>query len=195
MYITLDGCTGVGKTTQANILERTLGLKHTMMYIPETALKSVVAAIQRGRYDRFHRTNTLVFMLNLSIHQGDIGGIQEHYWEHIMAFSSKIEGKIIASNKTKEIVDFFHRGLELFKCPIPDLSVFIDAAPERRAIRLAKRTFGKDSLLDSATLTPSYYEEGWSSFFKSLEEMIPYFHVIDGNQSIEEVTESILELL
>ena len=28
-------------------------------------------------------------------------------------------------------------------------------------------------------------------FFLSLEQVIPYFHIVDGNQSIEEVTESI----
>ena len=196
MNITLDGCSGAGKTTQAIILEKKLNLKRIMLYVPSEAIKSMVRALQSypKPENKYQVVNTLTFMLTLGLFypKSEIGSIIEHYWEYLLPFTSRKGGEVNISDNTQAAIDFFHRCLELFENPIPDVSIYIDGHSTTQKERKWNSEYGNTATLNQEVIAAKV---NWQPFFKSLEEMIPYFHIVDGNQSIEKVTESIIELL
>ena len=99
------------------------------------------------------------------------------------------------------LLDYLKASFDFLQCPEPELSVFLYAERCATSIRRFQRetsieinhpTTRKFSKLNSGT---HENEEIMFPIFKLFEDKVPYFHIVDANQSIESVTTSILKLL
>lgn len=94
-----------------------------------------------------------------------------------------------------DILTYFRKGMTLSSQPEPDLSIFIDVPFDIAYSRRMKRDEGLKIELDRESRPLCNYVECYPEFWDIVEENIPYFRRVDGTQSIEDVTESIMVLI
>ncbi len=185
MYITIDGDSGAGKSTQFHALAERFGLKSPGWFATYKAFQSVPLPKQRpGRYTRI----LAAIFASHTIPVGEQHWIVDHFWSCFYEFRDADESTL------SNIITFFRTGLTLNDRPEPAISVFLDVPPDVSHHRRHQR----DNEL-SMKYEPSDYNRNQHNrdltFWQTIAANCPYFHVLDGNRPVADVTESISQLL
>ena len=184
MLITLDGYSGAGKTTQSMALCEQLQIPR----ISFAEVRHTYSAFLDHCFPDAKRTRSEIFAQLIFIHKHPDHGVIDHFWDIFNRYTHP-------SNSIAEArlaVDVFRSGLTLNGRSEPVLSFFLYAPSyicQHR--RLTRDTQGTVGLIGNTVATNRdrlNYE-----FWKSIESMVPYFHIIDAMQPIPAVTEDIMQ--
>ena len=182
MFITIDGENGVGKTTQLYILADKLNLKPVNYHHVWTTFIDVTGLLrpQSEYIQPFASLQAIHTIPNLE------DCICDHFWDQLY--------RLYSCNPPEfpNILKFFRTGLTLNKRPEPDLSIFIDIPHHIAVSRRLKRDVRVNVEINHADYPDS---QNRRNFLRIVETEIPYFHRVNGNQSVEDVTESIMKLI
>ena len=183
MFLTIDGYSGAGKTTQLYILANKLNLKPVNYHHVWTTFIDVAGLLrpQSEYIQPFASLQAIHTIPNLK------DCISDHFWDKF--------NRLYFQNPEylPEVLEFFRTGMRFNDRPEPDLSIFIDVPWHLVTQRRVERdTNIKVPPIDSESKPDSRKRQ---SFWRTVEAEIPYFHRVNGNQSVEDVTESIMALI
>ena len=183
MFITIDGYSGAGKSTQLHILAKRLNLKPVNYFVLCNILNDIPYLV--GPQSAFTRAFAALQAIHAIPYPRDC--ILDHFWDRFDRLHLQNPEYL------PEILEFFRTGMRFNDRPEPDLSIFIDVPWNLVTQRRVERdTNIKIPPIDSESKPDSRNRQ---SFWGTVEAEIPYFHRVNGNQSVEDVTESIMELL
>lgn len=177
MKIVIDGLIGAGKSTQVDILSKTLGISTVREPIDEWPLDLFYSDPNRWGF------LMQVAVLNSFVKLRHTDGIFERspestrcvFWQNLVD-SGTVNGT------EDEVFQALFRNVSWS----PDITILIDKSPELCFEHIQKRTQAGDSKITLEYLKKlnSYYED-----FKKMPEVI----IVDGNRSISEVSEDIIK--
>ena len=177
MKIVIDGLIGAGKSTQVDMLSKTLGISAIIEPIDEWPLDMFYNDPKRWGF------LMQVAVLNSFVKFQYIDGIFERSPESTRCvFWHNLVDSGIVNNTENEVFQTLYKNLGW----TADVTIFIDKTPELCYEHIQSRSQAGDSLitLDYLKKLSSYYED-----FKKTPGVI----VIDGNRSIDEISEDIIK--
>ena len=187
MILTLDGHSGAGKTTQAAILSKKLG-------------------IPVSPPDWFHVNQTIEYIMKF-YNEGHIAMSHEsEIYRHLMVYHSMpMNHRIIDDglfyrfrfyehDDFDKALDIFNQGMSLGANKAPSASFLLDIPLHIANCRSVMRTaadvrFSNISVASADQDKNKPIQKVW----KRIEDAIPYFHIIDGTMPVDAVTTAILE--
>ena len=196
MFITIDGFSGAGKSTQSERLNSVVdGGLHKL------DIGAAVWGILPDSYATPVVTNQacehIALILAFCVHAPQIianpdkAFYCEDFWFNTCQGSTSID-------VVKEKWVIFQNALHLAGVPKPDLSIYLDVPELVRDRRVAKRNIGvtKEDLERLAMKEKSGVRFDWGHHMGIVcQDIIDRFHVIDGAQSVDKVTTDIFELI
>ena len=185
--ITLDGYSGSGKSTQLGLLATKLNYDIASYEQLFVAFRAMAEALPRTK--GFGSIDFIASMYAFHLMPNPQNCIFDHFWEALSA--------VYHRNRTnfQSAVRFFRHGLSLSRCGEPNLSILIDLPFDVAVERQLKRDHGVDANVSDSADHRNDFVEGQSQFWAALEGYVPYFHRVNGNQSVNDVTEDILSLI
>ena len=182
MYITIDGDSGAGKSTQFHILSERLGLSSPGFLRAYSGFSTIFSLKQE-----FSPYSDLLATISAS-HTIPTGQnwIFDHFWHCFYRFRD------VDPNTLDNILTFFRNGLTLNNRHEPTLSIFLDIPRDVSVHRCLQRDTGHN-----IQYKPTSYDDKEDKLmvWRTIETNCPYFRIIDGNRPVPEVTESIIDLL
>ena len=187
--ITFDGLPASGKTTQARLLCDRFGwtVFHYSSKELESSFDGYISKLMRlnnvsRRPNDFVR-NMLYCMYLIRIHY-DFGWLVDDVFviEYFMNFLIYFYGDKDFDN----IINFFVNGLNLYGGREPTISFYLYVPYDI----LMDRFFNRDGV-DNAYIDYLHCFDA----VKHIESCIPYFHVIDGEQSVDKIHSEIVSIL
>ena len=196
MFITIDGFSGAGKSTQVDRLKAVVdGGMH------ELPLSDMILGRRRDFY-----AETVV--CNEALEYGSLILAYFSHASQIISNPDKVyygedfwfdvcQGREPEAIEKKWVI--FQNMLDLACVPKPDLSIFIDVPELVRDRRVVKR--GGEDVTDSFLEILAMKEKTGVDFDGGhhmgivCQDIIDRFHVIDGTQAVDKVTTDILELM
>jgi len=179
MKIVIDGLIGAGKSTQVDILSKTLNISAVREPIDEWPLELFYSDPTRWGF------MMQVAVLNSFVKFRYTDGIFERSPESTRCvFWSNLVDSGIVNSTENEIFQKLYENLSWE----PDITILIDKTPELCFEHIQKRSQAGDSKITIEYLRKlhSYYEN-----FKNTSGVI----VIDGNRSISEISEDIIKTI
>ena len=183
MYITIDGVSGAGKTTQAQLLHERLSLEYTPFLPVVYATENIPAIL--GKQSQY----TELFSVLLAAHTipSDADYIVEDFWA---VFRSMLHLNI---RDLKNALSFFQTGITLGRRP-PDLSVYLSITYDIQVSRLFERHTGITVPPVGNDNNVNQFEQ-LNQFWGTIAQEVNYFHVVDGTLPVEDVHASIMTLI
>jgi len=177
MKIVIDGLIGAGKSTQVDILSKTLGISTIREPIGEWPLELFYSDPNRWGF------LMQVAVLNSFVKLRHTSGIFERSPESTRCVFWQ---NLVDSGAVNSAEDGVFRALFKNVSWAPDITILIDKSPELCYEHIQKRTQAGDSkvTLEYLKNLNSYYDH-----FKKTPGVI----VIDGNRSISEVSQDIIK--
>lgn len=184
MYITIDGASGAGKTTQAFLLHQHLGLEYTCFLNVKYLVENV--PIITGSESPY--AELIAALTGAHTIPTDIDCIVEDFWSPFRHLHN------LHPNDLKRVIVFFQTGITLGGRRTPDLSIYLSIPYDVHVKRVFHRhTRGEiQPAFDKENMT-SY--EALNRFWGTIAEQVDYFHVIDGTLPEEEVNNLITALI
>ena len=186
MYVTLDGISGAGKSTQCGILMRKFNYKFPRFLALFAAVEAIPSIMSAGS-----EYATLFANLHTIHCMPPENSIMEDFWRPFTNFRELPESDL------SPLVALFRQAIQLNNRPEPDLSIYIhtpqDLAEARRFQR-SKRIYTSPSAVKRKKKWEEY-DYNLYTMWERIASQVPYFHIVDGRQSVEEITEQIVMLL
>ncbi len=177
MKIVIDGLIGAGKSTQVDILSKTLGISTVREPIDEWPLDLFYSNPDRwGFLMQVAVLNSFVKLRNTDgIFERSPESTRRVFWQNL-----------VDSGAVNDTEDGVFQSLFRNVSWSPDITILIDKSPELCFEHIHKRTQDGDSKITLEYLKKlhSYYEN-----FKKMPGVI----TIDGNRSISEISEDIIK--
>ena len=177
MKIVIDGLIGAGKSTQVDILSKTLGISTIREPIDEWPLELFYSDPQRWGF------LMQVAVLNSFVNLRHTVGIFERSPESTRCvFWQNLVDSGMVNSTEDEVFNALYKNVSW----LPDITILIDKSPELCYEHIQKRTQAGDSKITLEYLKKlnSYYDD-----FKKMPQVV----VVDGNRSISEVSEDIIK--
>jgi deoxyadenosine/deoxycytidine kinase len=177
MKIVIDGLIGAGKSTQVDILSKTLGISTIREPIDEWPLELFYSDPKRWGF------LMQVAVLNSFVKLRHTDGIFERSPESTRCvFWQNLVDSGMVNSTENEVFNALYDNVSW----LPDITILIDKSPELCYEHIQKRTQAGDSKITLEYLKKlnSYYDD-----FKKMPEVV----VVDGNRSISEVSEDIIK--
>ena len=173
IILTLDGFKGVGKTTQSRALERCFPNQIQSVRLRDTANEFNIL-----RQDDDDRLNPM-FEIVQCYRNLPRPCIADGLWSVFHTFR-QYDG-------LSDLIHLFRACMNAYKSTEPALSIYLLCDEPKRQTRLKERNDpGDKNQRHPQELIP---------LFKRIEELVPYFHIIDATPSQDIVTASILDLV
>lgn len=185
MFITIDGYSGAGKTTQLNILAKKLKLEPVNYAAICNILDDILCWVgTRSTYTRAF--SALQAFHNMPCAEDCI---IDHFWDRF----EKLHRYTSEENFSK-LLGYFRTGMRFNNRREPDLSIFIDYPWQLGLQRGMERDTQMIMVptIDSEIKSDSQARQ---IFWRTIDSHLAYFHRVNGNQSVEDVTESIMSLI
>ncbi|MAF79531.1 dTMP kinase [bacterium] len=180
LFIVVEGLDGSGKTTQAELIADELKNrgKETVLTVEPTKTSPVAKRIKDALAKKYK--------IELEELQKLFSEDRKEHVEKVILPNLK-EGKIIVSDRyaftTFSYGSFGNNLEELFTLnenyPLPDLTIFIDVAPEECRKRIGGR--GESNQLFDEIEKLKAHREGYKKIFKRFQNI----ETVDGNNTIE----------
>ena len=190
MLVTIDGPCATGKTTQTSKLVN----KHNFEFSHFGRLREATVRI----YNQISATNNnhftpflawaVSFHLATPINDRDV--VIGEYWTVLL------QCLINDTDSFERNINFFRTAMTLNNQKEPDLSVILAVPHDVKIERLIHRYARGKCEVESFNVVPESKDN--IEFYDSahrLAEMVPYVEFVDGTQPIDQVTESILQLI
>jgi dTMP kinase len=186
-FICIEGVDGCGKTTQAKILAKNLRRRgFDAVYTTEPSVGSVGKLIRRFVLDRQKRVSTALEALLFAADRLD------HVQNEVKPFLRRRKIVVCDRYVYSSLAYQGAAGLDLewidhtnqFALK-PDLALFLDVAPERVISRLKKKKSVMETMRNLKKVREVYLK------LAQQQRLI----ALDGNQSIEEISKSILKIV
>lgn len=179
MFITIDGYSGAGKTTQLNILAKQLKLEPVNYAAICNILDDILCLVGS------RSTHTRAFCALQAFHNMPCSEdcIIDHFWDRFEQLH-----RYTSEENFSKLLGYFRNGMRFNNRREPDLSIFIDIPWHLGLQRGMER--------DTQVITmPTSDSQPRQSFWRTIDSRLPYFHRVNGNQPVEDVTESIMSLI
>ena len=184
MFITIDGYSGAGKSTQLHLVAKRLNLQiaaPTYHQLFDTFLN--ITSLDR---DKTRAVQPFALLQSFHVFTSLEHNIVDHFWDRFYLFH------LHNPHELRKMLNFFRNGMAFNNRHEPGLSIFIDVPLHVAILRRTKRDTGQTKVVPPAQPTESHtLQEFWSA----VESEVPYFRRIDGNQSVTKVTKSIITLI
>lgn len=177
MFITLDGVSGAGKTTQAQLLREQLSLQFTCFEPMMYALENIPIIVKAGS----RHTSLLAGMMATHTIPYE-NCIVELFWAH---FEYAYE---LSAKDRDALLSFFQTGLTLGGRRTPDASIYLSVPYDVHINRIMKRDLQQNVAAKPDKQILDEYEKR-QAFWHTIAERVSYFHVVDGTLPISEVNE------
>ena len=187
VYITIDGLSGAGKTVQAERVSEALGWQVRAIDSLKTFGEQIWSmAFGSGSDDKLSK-----FLYDLSLIRGYID-----YTEEPFVFSDNFYRLIWTKYRDNLGTD---KALSLFQqaLPAPVASICLHVPAQERHLRQFRREAEGLYRIDDIKISTEMNrdEDDFMEFFRWLSERIPYIYVLDGTQSVESITDKIVEIV
>ena len=191
MLITLDGCSGVGKTTVTDFLVR----EHGFAELPfnrqfQRAMDSITPNMNHLRDNSIIQAATAfnAFREAADIERAYEGKfVCDHFWEPAF-FRLYMDDVAYGTTIFPAMTETFQNYMIGFRLGCSVLSLWLDAPYIESCRRAAHR--------DSKTPKPNIQElDCWRNFAFQLTNQLPYFRIIDATQSAQSVQRSVTRIL
>lgn len=183
MYITVDGVSGAGKSTQANLLRKQLSLEYTCFDPVVYTIENIPNIVGKGS----QYTNLIANLMATHTIQCD-NCIIQIFWRNF-EFACHLN-----TNDQNTLLAFFQTGITLGGRPTPDLSIYLSIPYDVHINRMLERDHHQSILVETDENVLQRYEQR-CKFWHTIAERVSYFHVIDGTLPVEDVNASIMTLI
>ena len=180
MNITFDGHSGVGKSTQIEILVQKSDFEVNYFFHPMYhATENIAVLIDKSTF----YTNLLSWVMTYQSVDSAANYILEHFWTRLERAIDMPQSDFCA------LLDFLRKGLNLGKCSEPVLSFALESRPDVIANRFMKREYGGMNEVKITSLSNEKKRafERKNRLWRALENNLPYFHIIDATKPIGEI--------
>ena len=182
MFITIDGHSGAGKSTQADILAKRLKLNFTNFNNTYRAYDVISFAFGQPGPCKQLFASVCAWHTIQPPHDNIIF---DNFWDSL--YQTYLHDELTLSS-----LNMFRDALKLNNRSEPSLSIILNT-PYHMALA---RQISRDKKIHlKLNREDSPDDKRRLEFWQFLESEIHYLHVINGNQSITNVTESIIKLL
>ena len=197
MFITIDGLSGSGKSTQCDAVGKSLGWRVWQVDELRVAFHFFLDKTFRSRSN----IETVMIPYNISLTyaliKSRIGNfiLDDHFWR-IFWIYYKDHGK----EKTEPFIQFFIKMLRSNIDEVPIASFYLSTPSRFRFVRKVNRysnhLIDSNFHIDQNTITANTDDENdiLLEYFEWLKEFCDFIHIIDGTQSIETITARIVEV-
>jgi thymidylate kinase len=183
MFITVDGPSGAGKTTQAFLLHKRLSLEYTCFQPVMYAIENIPSIIQKqSRY-----TDLIAALMATHAIPCD-NCVVGNFWRHV-EFAYQLN-----KNDLNALLAFFQTGITLGGRRAPDLSIYLSIPYDVHISRMIQRDLHQNILVEPDKDALHHFEER-KRFWHTISGQISYFHVVDGTLPVEDVHASIMTLI
>ena len=183
MYITVDGVSGAGKSTQANLLRKQLSLEYTCFDPVVYTIENIPNIVGKGS----QYTNLIANLMATHTIQCD-NCIIEIFWRNF-EFACHLN-----TNDQNTLLAFFQTGITLGGRRAPDLSIYLSIPYDVHISRMIQRDLHQNILVEPDKDALHHFEER-KRFWHTISGQISYFHVVDGTLPVEDVHASIMTLI
>ena len=183
--ITLDGYSGSGKSTQLHLLATKLNYdiaSYEQLFI---AFRAMAEALPRTKEKDFGSINCIASMYAFHLMPNRQNCIFDHFWDKFF------DAFMYQPDELTYLLRIFRAGLKLNQRREPDVSIFIDIPFQYAISRKVERNTGVIVGVRNDKCRDDFQERFW----RIIECEVPYFHRVNGNQSVNDVTEDILSLI
>ena len=186
MFITIDGDSGSGKTTQIKLLVDRLQVKEIDIY---------------SRFDAFYSISrftgdpngyaAMLACLQAVLHTPLSNAIIEHFW--LSGFSTLFHSNY---DDFAKAIRFFRMGMNLIGQKEPDLSILLNVPFEiSEARRVHRYTHGNAIVTIPNKECQKPHNDRKIQLYRALESELPFFHIVDATGSVNDIANAIIELL
>ena len=186
MLITIDGHSGSGKTTHVKAVSSALNIPIGNMYGSNFTLTTAIVSAARLMFRAPFRGYVPLYTKILAFHTLEPPCVVDHFWEPFFDVSRK---------DIDTLITIFRHSLSLCGRSEPNLSIYLDIPRNIGLYRALNRDHPGSAVLANMSPKREEHERKRRSIYQLLESTIPYFHVVDANQSIQDVTVNIRRLL
>ena len=189
LLITFDGLSGSGKTTQARKLAKLLDLRVYNPFADQNFMHHFFYTMTRS-YEISNLVLGNIALFNIKTQQflreNRKGYIVEERFFTLLAE--------LDSNELPMALDIFRKGLKLGGLYEPSASFYIHVPPSISTIRVFNRVRKRHGL-ETVKFEDIQEQSEIGDAWKWLESNLPYFHIINGLQDEDSVTQDIMTIL
>ena len=197
MFITIDGLSGSGKSTQCDAVRKLLDWRVWQVDELRVAFHFFLNKVFRGISDIDTVTIPYNISLTCALIKSRIGNfiLDDHFWRIFWNYY-KDHGK----EKTKLFIQCFIEMLRSNIDEVPIASFYLSTPSRFRFVRKVNRysnyLIDSDFHIDKNTITANNDDENdiLLEYFEWLKEFCDFIHIIDGTQPIEAITSEIVEI-
>ena len=182
MFLTIDGYSGSGKSTQLQALTKA-GFHYVDQLWMSLAFQHVSMTKRLNNAYATVLAELMAFNCLPDLSQHNRSYVCDHFW------GSLFDIYCINPDAFPEILAFFKTGLALSDRHEPDLSIFLDV-PHSVA---TKRRFRRNTGI--SVVAPDKADAPFVQFWQVIAETTPCFHRVNGQQPVDSVTHDILRLV
>ena len=186
-YITLDGPGGAGKTTQQAALAKALNME----CYPQFA-KTYQGYLSLCHACSRHTPTQDLLCLTMALHSIPIKKpfIIERFWSYLQTCLNSHQ----QSDNFENNLDLIHAIMNADGCNPPTLSIYLDVEKETSLKRVLNRDFNGLRAEIKVTERTKERKSAQREYYEQLISSLPHFHIVDGTQPAETITETIITL-
>lgn len=191
MFITIDGLSGAGKTTQAEAVAKELEFEAVSIDI----LRNMIEWNLQFRHPNFNYNNVSSIVANMSLIRCLIDCVEtnfviaDNFWR-LMWTIYREQGRLEAAN----LLGIFLRVLQVNGGELPVASFCLHVPPYQRHVRTFKRRLPPSVEVQDVDINveKDTDENSFLEYITWLKESYDFIHIIDGTQPVETVTAEIV---